>query len=165
MPRCWPHSREALWQTPSHQRAKHEANVYSVDQAGHWAKECPYQDKLQAANAISWDIGWHSVLRTQEPQGQAPSLPHDGSTGLKWPTPANPPVADSHREAGVKSETGCGRQIREFLGSHRGYLLFGDLLVRIGKRSPKWQWLKDKEGKSLPKQNKGRSEDQSEDLR
>ena len=28
-----------------------------------------------ATNAINWDIGWHSALGTQEPQGQAPSLP------------------------------------------------------------------------------------------
>ena len=38
-------------------------------------------------------------------------------------------------------------------------------IVRIGKRSPKWQWLKEKEGKSLLKWNKGRSEDRSENLR
>ena len=36
---------------------------------------------------------------------------------------------------------------------------------RIGERSPKWRWLKDKEGKSPRKQNKRRSEDRSEDLR
>ena len=28
-----------------------------------------------ATNAINWDIGQHSALGTQEPQGQAPSLP------------------------------------------------------------------------------------------
>ena len=33
------------------------------------------------------------------------------------------------------------------------------------KRSPKWRWLKDKEGKSPWKQDKGMSEDKSEDLR
>ena len=37
--------------------------------------------------------------------------------------------------------------------------------VRIGKRSLEWWWLKDKEGKSPQKQNKGSSEDQNEDLR
>ena len=37
-------------------------------------------------------------------------------------------------------------------------------VVRIGKRSPEWWWLKDKE-KSPQKWNKGRSEDQSENLR
>ena len=38
-------------------------------------------------------------------------------------------------------------------------------VVRIGKRSPEWWWLKDKEGKNPQKQKKGRSEDQNEDLR
>ena len=33
------------------------------------------------------------------------------------------------------------------------------------KKSPEWWWLKNKEGKSLQKQNKGRSQDQSENLR
>ena len=46
------------------------------------------------------------------------------------------------------------------------HLLRGECqVVRIGKWNPEWWWLKDKEGKSLQKQNKGRSEDQSEDLR
>ena len=31
--------------------------------------------KWLAINAISWDIGQHSALGTQEPQGQEPSLP------------------------------------------------------------------------------------------
>ena len=31
--------------------------------------------KWLATNAINWDIGWHSALRTQKPQGQAPSRP------------------------------------------------------------------------------------------
>ena len=47
-------------------------------QAGHWAKECPNVTSLLdqlATNAIDWDIGWHSALGTQEPQGQVPSLP------------------------------------------------------------------------------------------
>ena len=38
-------------------------------------------------------------------------------------------------------------------------------VVRIGNRSPEWQWLKVKEGGSLQKQNKGRSKDWSQDLR
>ena len=41
----------------------------------------------------------------------------------------------------------------------------GGMLGRIGKRSPKVWWLKDKEGKSLQKWNRGKSEDQSKDLR
>ena len=43
-------------------------------------------------------------------------FPHDGSIGLKWPAPANPPVTDNHHAG----ETGCGRKA-EFLGWHRGY--------------------------------------------
>ena len=39
-------------------------------QAGHWAKECPNRDK-----SPRMDIGQHSALGTQEPQGQLPSLP------------------------------------------------------------------------------------------
>ena len=31
--------------------------------------------KQLATNAINWDTGQHSALRTQEPQGQVPSLP------------------------------------------------------------------------------------------
>ena len=46
------------------------------------------------------------------------------------------------------------------------HLLSGECqVVRIGKRSPKWGWLKDKEGESPQKWNKERSKDQSEYLR
>ena len=47
-------------------------------QVGHRAKEYPNLTSLLkwlATNAINWDIGWHSALRTQETQGQAPNLP------------------------------------------------------------------------------------------
>ena len=47
-------------------------------QAGHWAKEFSNLTSLLehlATNAINWDTGRHSALGTQEPQGQAPSLP------------------------------------------------------------------------------------------
>ena len=37
------------------------------------------------------------------------AFPHDGSTGLKQPTPANLPVMDNHHGAGNKGATGCGR--------------------------------------------------------
>ena len=57
-------------------------------------------------------------------------FPHNGSTGLKWPTPANPPITDNHHRAGAKSETGCGREVQEFLGWQRGYLLCPDLLLQ-----------------------------------
>ena len=44
------------------------------------------------------------------------AFPHDGSTGLKWPTPASPPVTGNHHGAGAQSETGCGKYVQEFLG-------------------------------------------------
>ena len=47
-------------------------------QVGHWPKSVPTMTSLLewlATNAINWDIGWHSVLGTQKPQGQVPSLP------------------------------------------------------------------------------------------
>ena len=48
---------------------------------------------------------------------------------------------------------------------HSHFWFYKCQVVRIGKRSPEWWWLKDKEGKSPGKLNKGRSKDQSEDLR
>ena len=48
---------------------------------------------------------------------------------------------------------------------HSHFWFYKCQVVRIGKRSPEWRWLKDKKGKSPGKQNKGRSEDQSEDLK
>ena len=58
------------------------------------------------------------------------AFPHDGSTGVKWPTSASPPVTDNHHGAGAKGPTGCGRYAREFLGWHRSYLLSSDLLLQ-----------------------------------
>ena len=52
-----------------------------------------------------------------------------------------------------------------FPGSQGVVFLSFCQVVRIGNRSPEWWWLTDKEGKSPRKQNKGKSEDQSEDLR
>ena len=40
---------------------------------------------------------------------------HDGSTGLKWPAPAIPPVTYNHHRAGAKGATGCGGYVWEFL--------------------------------------------------
>ena len=37
------------------------------------------------------------------------AFPHDGSTGLKWPTPASPPVTNNHHGAEAKGATGCGQ--------------------------------------------------------
>ena len=84
-------------------------------QAGHWAKECPNCDKSPktwlATNAINWDIGWHSALRTKSLKVKRQAFPHDGSTGLKRPAPASPPVTDNHHGAGAKGATGCGRNL------------------------------------------------------
>ena len=60
---------------PKSLKDKAQSKCLFSRQAGHWAKECPYHDKWFATNAINWDAGWHSALRTQEPQGQVPSLP------------------------------------------------------------------------------------------
>ena len=51
--------------------------------------------KWLATNAINWDIGRHSALRTQEPQGQAPSLPSRWFKRTEAPAPASPPVTDT----------------------------------------------------------------------
>ena len=67
--------------------------------------------KWLATNTINWDIGQHSALGTLDPQGQVPSLPSSGSTGLKWPIPASLPVADNHHGAGAKGATGWGRNL------------------------------------------------------
>ena len=66
----------------------------------------------------------------------------------------------------VQQEVARETSMSLFLKNWASHLLRGECQVaRIGKRNPKWQWLKDKEGKSPLKQNKGRSEDQSENLR
>ena len=51
--------------------------------------------KRLATNAINWDIGQHSALGTQEPQGEAPSLPSGWFKRTEAPTPARPPVTDT----------------------------------------------------------------------
>ena len=43
------------------------------------------------------------------------AFPHDGSTGLKWPAPASPPVIDNHYRAGVKGATGVAGGSENFL--------------------------------------------------
>ena len=63
---------------PEFLKDKAQGKCLICRQVGHWAKECPNHDKSPkwlATNAIYWDIGWHSALGTQEPQGQASSLP------------------------------------------------------------------------------------------
>ena len=38
-----------------------------------------------------------------------PAFPHDGSTDLKGPIPASPPVTDNHHAAIAKGAIGYGR--------------------------------------------------------
>ena len=63
---------------PESLKDKARTNAYSVDRRDIEPKSVQTVTSLLkwlAINAISWDIGQHSALGTQEPQGQAPSLP------------------------------------------------------------------------------------------
>ena len=40
---------------------------------------------------------------------------HNGSTGLKWPTPASPPVTDNHHGAGAKGQLDVAGRSENFL--------------------------------------------------
>ena len=51
--------------------------------------------KWLATNAINWDIGRHSALGTQEPQGQPPSLPSRSFKRTEATPLASPPVTDT----------------------------------------------------------------------
>ncbi|XP_055420484.1 uncharacterized protein LOC129639380 isoform X3 [Bubalus kerabau] len=53
-------------------------------------------------NAINWDIGRHSALGTQEPQGQAPSLPSRWFKRTEAARSSSPPVTDNHHGAGPR---------------------------------------------------------------
>ena len=67
-------------------------------------------------------------LRPKNLKVKCQTFPHDGSTEMKEHAPASP-SADRHHGAGAKGATGCGRQVQEFLGWHRGYPLCPDLLL------------------------------------
>ena len=74
------------------------------------------------------------------------------------------PIAPRHPRSAGSSQRHLDAHINKELGLLPS--LSGECqVVRIGKRSPKQQWLKDKEEKSLQKQNKRRSKDQTENLR
>ena len=63
---------------PESLKDKAQTNAYSVDRRDIEPKSVQTVTSLLkwlAINAISWDIEQHSALGTQEPQGQAPSLP------------------------------------------------------------------------------------------
>ena len=51
--------------------------------------------ELLATNAINWDIGDTLPLGPKSLKVKHQAFPHDGSRGLKRPTPASPPVTDN----------------------------------------------------------------------
>ena len=61
---------------------------YKCHQLGHWMALCPQDPSLKVKCQV---------------------FPHDGLTGLKWPTPASPPVTDNHLGAETKGAARCGR--------------------------------------------------------
>ena len=71
--------------------------------------------KQLATNAINWDIGQHSALGTQEPQGQAPSLPSQCFNRTEAANLASPPVTDNHHEAGAKVQLDVAGRSENFL--------------------------------------------------
>ena len=100
---------------PKSLKDKAQGKCLICRQAGHWAKECPNHDESPKmacnkchrlghwAALCPWDPGsWILKVKCQ-------TFPRDGSGGLKWPTPASPPVTDNHHGAGAKGATGCGR--------------------------------------------------------
>ena len=72
--------------------------------------------KWLTTKAITWDMGGPLSSGPKSLKVKCQALPHDGSTGLKWPAPASPPVTDNHHRAGAKGATGCDREFRESLG-------------------------------------------------
>ena len=67
--------------------------------------------KQLATNAISWEIGWHSALGTQEPQGQGPSLPSQWFNRTEAAYSSQPTShTDNHHGAIAKGATGCGSE-------------------------------------------------------
>ena len=80
-------------------------------QARHWAKECPNHDKSPKTACYKCHQLGHWASRASGPKSlkvKCQPFPHNGSTGLKQPAPANPPVTDNHHGAGAKGATGCG---------------------------------------------------------
>ena len=74
-------------------------------QAGHWAKVHPNHDKSKMACYKGSTLPWE--LKSLKVKHQA--FHHDGSTGLKRPTPASPPITDNHHGSETNGATGCGR--------------------------------------------------------
>ena len=104
--------------------------------------------KLQLTTENITHPQMHTAIRTLRPET---SLRGGGPMPLTIP---------------VQSEVARKTSMPLFPKNWTSHLLRGECqVVRIGKWSPEWRWLKDKEGKSPQKQNKGRSKDWSQDLR
>ena len=64
--------------------------------AGHWAKECPNHDKFPRNGLLQMpSVGKLSGTLSLAPKSLKVKH-YDGSTGLKQPAPASPPVTDKH---------------------------------------------------------------------
>ena len=60
-------------------------------------------------------LGGTLPLAPKSLQVKHQAFPHDGSTGLNWPTPASLPVTDNHHGAGAKGTAGCAGSCENFL--------------------------------------------------
>ena len=63
---------------PESMKDKAQGKCLICRQVRHWAKDCLNHDKSPKTACYKChqlEGGWHSALRTQEPQDQAPSLP------------------------------------------------------------------------------------------
>ena len=59
--------------------------------------------------ALVGTLGFTLPLGPKNLKVKHQAFPHDGSTGMKRPTPASLLVTDNHYGAGAKDATGCGR--------------------------------------------------------
>ena len=109
MHRCWHPSRKA---NPESLKDKARGKCLICRQVRHWAKECPNHDKSPKTACYKCHQLGHWASRASGPKSlkvKCQPFPQDSSTGLKRPTPASPPVTDSHHGTGAKGATGCGR--------------------------------------------------------
>ena len=68
-----------------------------------------------ATNAINWDIGWHSALGTQEPQGQVPSLPSRWFKRTEAARSSQPTCHRYHNGTAAKGAPRCAGRPENFL--------------------------------------------------
>ena len=60
-------------------------------------------------------LGFNLPLGPKNLKVKRQAFPHDDSTGLKWPTPASPPVADNHHGARAKGQLDVAGRSENFL--------------------------------------------------